>query len=190
MPRWQVLEQLLRQAAGLSIADEVATQVEAIRTHRTLLTDPDPVPPLIQRLSEALRAELRSAHDRLVGEREQGLAALQNTDEWQRLSEADRQGILAATALEPVPDLRVGTETELLEAVSASPLANWENRIMAVSGQVAKAREAAAKSLTPKAVSVQLPHATLKTADDVDAYLAQVRDQIMPYIDDGRPVIV
>lgn len=190
LPRWRVLEQLLHQGESLPIAAEVNRQAEAIRADRTLLSDPDPVPPLIQHLSEALRTAVQQARERLMADRAQNLATLEATEEWRKLSATDQQNLLALNALGPVPELQVGTEDELLSTLSASPLSDWENKIAALSGRVSRVREEAARRLTPAAVRVQLPHATLKTAEDVEAYLAQLRDEIMKHIDEGRPVIL
>ncbi len=190
LPRWTVLQCLSAYAESLPVAAEVAPQIEIIYQERTLLVDPDPLPPLIQRLSDALRQAVQEARARLATERERELSALAASDEWQELPESERQEILSANSLESVPDLRVGTETELLTTLEASPLSSWENRIAALPGWVGRAREEAARRLVPQAVRVQLPHATLKTAADVEAYLEALRAEIMKHVDDGKPVIL
>ena len=50
-PRWTDLEGLVQHAAGLPVHAEVIPQVDAIRDQRSLLANPDPVPPLCQTLT-------------------------------------------------------------------------------------------------------------------------------------------
>ena len=53
-----------------------------------------------------------------------------------------------------------------------------------------KAREQAAKLLEPKAVRVRPKRTTLHTAEEVDAYLAELRAEIMGHIAADKPVIL
>jgi hypothetical protein len=189
-PRWQFLEQLLAQGDGLEAAGAIAPQVEAIQNERSLLAKPDPVEPLVAHLAAALRAELQAARSRLVEAQERELAALATTAEWQALGEIDRQAILSASGITPIVTLRVGTDQELLESLSTTPLREWDNRLAALPGRVARAREEAARRMAPAAVTMQPPHATLRSAAEVDSYLSDLRREIMRHIEAGKPVIL
>ena len=61
---------------------------------------------------------------------------------------------------------------------------------MAVPTRMRKARERAAKLLEPKAVRVRPKRSTLHTVQEVDAYLDELRDEILSHIDAGKPVIL
>ena len=190
IPRWQVLQRLLAQAAELPAAAKVMPQVEAIQSSRSLLTDPDPAQPLIASLSSELRSGLQSSRQRLVDARERELQILQATEEWNKLSDAQWLEILHANNVGPVEPLVVGTEEQLLSTLDTKPLSVWEDWAVAVPARMRKAREQAAKLLEPKSVRVRPKPTTLKTAQEVDQYLNELREEIMGYIQEGMPVIV
>src|SRR5260221_7139137 len=189
-PGWRMLERLLVQARTLPMANEVAPLVTAIKDSRTLLDDPDPVSPLLNKVTTALRAELQRARKSLIEAQEREIRALEASQEWQSLAGADRRRILNQNALGPVPQLTIGTDEELLATLDATPLTAWEDKIAAPAGRVKKVREETVKLLLPEAVRILIPQATLKSVDEVDAYLATLRTEIMKYIETGNPVMI
>lgn len=189
-PQWDTLLRLLAQAGKLPVADQVQPQVEAIRTGRTLLNNPDPVAPLLKELSNTLRLALQEARQRFVTRRQLELDSLASSAEWQSLPQAEQAQLIASHGLAAVPELQVSTEQALLASLEATSLVAWENRIAALPTKLADVREAAAKLIAPQAVRVNPPHATLNSAAEVDAYLAQLRATIMTHIDEGKPVIL
>jgi len=190
LPRWHVLQRFLQHAGKLPAAAEVLPQTQAIHNERALLTDPDPVAPLVAKLTATLRAELLAARQRLVDMREKGLASLAATAEWQRLSPVDQQRILAENDLGPAPELHVGTDETLLAALDAACLEDWKTKAEAIPARVDRAREAAARLLEPKAVRLSPRSVTLKSEGEVDGYLQELRADIMAYIKAGHPVIL
>src|SRR5262249_39068738 len=55
LPAWERLQELNRFANGLPEAKNWAESFEAITSNRALLNEPDPVPPLAQTITQALR---------------------------------------------------------------------------------------------------------------------------------------
>lgn len=190
VPGWQQLRRLLKHADALAVRGEVEPAADAILTGRSLLTDPDPVAPLTQRLCDALRAAVTDARDRLQAAHDAAMASLEATPDWQALDPADRASILAATGLGQAPVIQVGDPGALLSTLDAHPLEDWEEKLVALPGRIANAREMAARKLQPAAVRVTAKGATLRTAADVEAYLADLRAAIMVHIDDNKPVIL
>lgn len=189
-PRWDVLNQMLHHAESLPVSDEVRTQVETIQLERSLLADPDPLKPLIQKLSDALRNALQQARSELENIRQHELSNIETSQDWQSLQDAERKEILLANSLGPVPELNIGTEGSLLATLDTSSLSLWENKIAALPSWANKAREEVARRLEPQAVRVYPPRVTLKTREDVEAYLDSLHQEIMKHIDDGKPVIL
>ena len=70
LPQWEMLQKMLFHARKLPIVHEVDPQVTAIKDSRSLLDDPDPVSPLINKVAAALRAELQRARERLIESQE------------------------------------------------------------------------------------------------------------------------
>jgi hypothetical protein len=189
-PRWEALEKLLAHSVRLPMAAEVAPQVRAIRTQRSLLSEPDPVTPLLTALASGLRTALQERRRNLVDAREHELAVLQATDEWRWITEDDRQRILRDNGLDPVAELKVGTDEDLVKELDATPLAEWNEKAMALPARAARAREEAVKLLTPQAVRISVPSATLKTPQEVETYLATLRETILAHVNAGKPVIL
>lgn len=190
LPRWQLLERLLQHARPLPIHDGVALQAEAIRAGRSLLTEPDPVPALLEPVAAALREELQTLRGNLDAARRQSLSALGKTQAWQTIKETQRDYLLKGCSLDPVPPLQLGTNEDLLRSLDTAPLDTWQTRIDAVATQADRAREEAAKLLVPKAKRVYPPPGTLQTREEVVAYLERWQEELLRDVEAGTPVIV
>jgi len=190
LPRWQLARRLAHHAPDLSAANGTVSQLEAIEAGRSLLEDPDPVAPLTAQLASALRSAVQSGRQELIARREQEVADLESSSDWQKLAAPDQQRILANNGLSAVQPVDVGTDAALLSALDALPLAELNEKVAAITGRVANARAAAAKLLEPQAVSLSVPHATLHTQPEVEVYLEQLKTAIMSHVSAGQPVIV
>jgi hypothetical protein len=189
LPRWETLAKLYNFAATLPVADEVKPQIDAVRENRSLIVDPDPVPPLCDTLNQALREELVKLHATYCATYAEQLAALTSTDAWQRITDEQRASILAAHSLGQKPTIAVGTEKELLDTLGRGSLADWRTRRAALPQRFSDALMEAARLLEPKASRVKLPGATLTTEAEVDQWLAKTRAVIVAKLEDG-PVII
>ena len=118
------------------------------------------------------------------------MKTLEASQEWQNLAETERQRILNQNALGSVPQLAIGTDEELLATLDATSIASWEDKIAAPAGRVKKVREEAAKLLSPQSIRIYPRQATLKSVDEVDAYLTTLRAEIIAHIEAGNPVII
>jgi hypothetical protein len=187
---WHDLERLLRHADGLSVAAAVAPAVAAIHDGRQLLDDPDPVAPFLADVVATLREEVKRRAERLAEAQCTALTELADWEEWRKLSVADRDAIIAEAKLaaEPPPD--VSTEAKLLEALDATPLSAWSDRINLVASRRDQARQRAAKKLQPESVEVKPPPATFKPGDDPTPYFDQLRARVQSYLDAGTTVII
>jgi hypothetical protein len=189
LPRWQDLQKLLGHAANLTVTAEVRPQVEAIVEQRCLLAEPDPVPPLCERLTQALREALGQAHEAFRQTHEQEMQRLAESELWTKLPEDQRRRILRQQGIGAVPEIRVGTESEVMATLGKMPLGTWHDQGDALPTRFDKARLEAAHRLEPKALSVKLPAATIKTAEDLDLWLDVIRDKILDRLKEG-PVII
>lgn len=189
-PRWDTLVALLAAATGLPIADVVRPQVDAIRQNFALLDDPDPVAPLCDQLTDALRKALTQARQEYQTAHDSQMASLTASNVWKQLS-ADQQGaILAAQGIATVPAFRVADEAGVYESVQAISLSDWRNRTDALQQRFSNALIAAAKLLEPTTVQVKLPSAKLTSEAEVDDYLAEAKAQLMAEINAGHPVVI
>ncbi|MBK7780586.1 MAG: hypothetical protein IPJ58_07310 [Ardenticatenia bacterium] len=189
LPRWQALEQLAVQARDLEVMAELAPQLEALRVHRTLLSDPDPVAPLLGTLTQALRQALQSARDGYVASHEREMERLGANATWSRLTLDQRAGILAQWGIGALPAIHVGTEQELAASLAAVSLDSWATRRDALPQRFAQALDEAAKLLEPKSVRVTLPTATIRDEEELRAWLDGAERMIREQLGVG-PVIL
>ncbi len=189
-PEWNTLQRLLDHARGLPIATEIESQVKAIEDTRALLHDPDPVALLISKLANNIRSILTANYQHWIEARNRAVRTLDDSEEWQHLDDTNRQRMLSQYGLRDLPALDIGTDEELLAALNANPLTSWEDKIVAPSARVMKVREETVKLLSPQAIQVTPHAATLKSVEDVEAYLAKLRTEIMGHIEAGHPVII
>jgi len=189
-PTWEKLRDLLKHAGDLKAAQEARQQAEAIEKQRLLLADPDPVLPLLKSLEDALRKELTAQQKRYADELKKKTKNLEVDDSWQQLAEDERDAIRGQCDITDAPKLTmVGTHQELISALERHPLAVWRDRIDALSGRFDRARELASKSLEPETQTVDIPRRTLKSPEDVDAWVKDVQDQLKKAVAKG-PVVI
>ena len=190
LPRWRALQRLLKFAQTLPISQEVVGEVQAILVNRSLLSEPDQVGPLCLRLTDKLRAAVSAARDEHLAAYGEKIGDLEASPVWAKLPEKDQAQIRSANGLGPLPPLTLATEADVLNALDATPLPEWENKTAALSERVTRALFEAEKRLEPTARRVNLPTASLKTVEDVDAYLEKARALILEHVSAGIPVVL
>jgi len=190
LPRWELLKALLSHARSLPVYEEVAAETEAILKQRRLLAEPDLVPPLLSRVSGALRTALKEARERHLRAYEEKMADLLESEAWCRLPAEKQQEIKVRRGLDPLPLLRVDTDEDLLRELDKTPLSAWEDKTAAMAERVAQALLDAAREAKPAAERLILKRATIRSEEELDLYLAEVRDSALNIIKSGRPVVL
>ena len=186
---WERLEHFIRHAQNLPVAGEVNHQMAAIRSQRTLLTDPDPIPPLLNQVTGALRKTVSEAHGCLSEKRNREVAELEALELWLQLTPEDRERILGSRGLGPISSLDIGTDLALMECLDNTGIEDWNVRLLALNTRVNQAREEAARLLAPEAVTLRPTPATLNTREEVEAYVSKLREQLLAEVDE-HPVII
>lgn len=188
-PRWRELKSLFAHAEGLPVADQVRGEIAAIESSRGLLADPDPVPGLIDQLTQALRDALNQAHSQCQQLQVGGQASLDTAPVWKQLATVQQETLKTAHQLDGVPAIAVGTTEDVLKTLQQTKLSEWKNLCDAIPTRFSQALQAAAKLLEPKAQAVKLLGATIKTEDDLQSWLAATEKEIHEKLKDG-PVIL
>ena len=169
-------------------ADGQATDLDSIRSGRLLLADPDPVPPLITAAAESLRVKLNAAHAAWETAWTKGEERLANDATWGKLTPEQKHGIRHDSGLLMVARPAVDTPQTIADALSQRGLSEWENVVKALPARIDDALAAAAALLEPKARTVALPGAMMKSEVELDAWLTKVRAKLAEALADG-PVI-
>lgn len=175
-PRWQDLGKLIAYMGDDAAADALRSERQAVLDGRHLLDDLDPVPDLVHRASDALRAALNLAYSAYASQFQSGLQGLQQQADWGRLPAPDQAGILSAVGLsaaEVAP--AVGTLQELLNALAQCTAQRWQERQDAIAGKLQQARAACAKKLEPQVQPYHAPQRMVRNELELDAWLAEVR---------------
>jgi hypothetical protein len=176
-PRWCDLKSLFAYAEGLPVADQVRGEIEAIESSRGLLADPDPVPGLIDQLTQALRDELNKAHSQCTQLQATGQESLDAAPTWNQLKPPQQKTLKAEHQLDGVPAIAVGTTEEVLKTLQQTKLTEWKNLCDAIPTRFSQTLQAAAKLLEPKAQAVKLLGATIKNEDDLKLWLTTTASQ-------------
>jgi hypothetical protein len=189
---WSKLDRLLDHTAGLDATSDVREQVDAIRANRLLLSDPDPINPLIDQLSAAIRDAVTSGIDALAAASAKERAGLEQSDGWAELTLEQQSDVLAVAGLAVPKPPDVSSLDKLLAALDAQPLRSYQDRIDALPAKAAAARRRIAEIVDPDppVVSVKPPGATLKSEAEVNTYVSALRDQLIEHVNAGETVII
>ena len=175
-PRWTELGQLVAFLGDDAAATALKVEQRAVLDGRQLLAEPDPVPPLVHRASDALRAALNQSYAHYAAQFSASMQVLQQEPDWQKLDAADQASILTPAGLsatEPAP--AVGTLADLLASLAQCTPQRWGERHDAIAGKLQQARVACARKLEPKVQQLQVPSRMVRTEAELDAWLADVR---------------
>jgi hypothetical protein len=188
LPRWGILGRLAEHAEGLSVRADASSEMAAITERRSLLAEPDPVPPVLARASSALREALSDARKRHAQAFQEGMQHLVASEPWQKLPEEKQQAILSSRQLAAPPELSIGSEDDLLRELDRTPLSAWGDKTAALAQRFALALEDAVREMEPRVQTIRLESSVIRSEADLDAYLAKVRKQVLSVLKKGRPV--
>jgi hypothetical protein len=189
LPRWRQLERLASHASQLAGTDATIAEIEAIRSNRSLLATPDPVEPLLAKLSNDLRAELSRRHQAFVEAMAAAAATLAGDASWQKLDAADRSRLEQQFGLRQPASLDIKTDDQLLAALDSRSLQSRADAAAAVPNRVAEALAEAARILQPKAQRVTLKAVTLATEAEVKAWVSEQEERLLTLVKQG-PVTI
>ena len=188
-PSWLNLLNLLEHADGVKAALEARQQARVIEDQRFLLNEPDPVLPLVKSLGDALRTELVARYQRYKTELNSYKQRLETDMLWQQLPQDRRDEILREYEIVPPNELSVRTLEELLYTLDRYPIHVWNDRIYALPSRFTMALDIAARELEPSSQTVDLPHRTIKTNEEMEKWLQDVRERIRSALTKGTVVI-
>lgn len=186
---WGVLQQLLQLSKGLKFYQETQAQYDAIMANRSLLDDPDPVEAQVTAITDKLRKAITFHADNFAQEYQQQKQQLENNSNWQKLTEQQQQHILNNRDLNEPETIAVNTVDEVIDSLESCSIERWNDRTQAQSSKFDASRLEAAKLLEPKVQQIKLPHRTLKSEEDIKAWLTEVEAQMMNDIKNGPLVI-
>ena len=189
LPEWEKLQKFLSAGTGVSALTEAETAAKGILDGRLLLDNSDHVPPLVKQAAQSLRAAVTGAQQAFAKQHAELLKELEAGDAWQKIPGQQRITIMSDEGISSVPDLEVGSDEQLLQALQQTPVSSWNDRTAALTARFQNAARNAAKLLEPKTQYVSLKSGTLRTEAEVKAWLSEQEKTLVNKLKEG-PVVI
>jgi hypothetical protein len=191
LPHWNELTLLIDHAEGLTILETVQEQYSAIEEQRNLLADPDPVPPLLKDLRNALRNAMKEGAEQVKTAQDTVLGDLKGDALWKRLKKPQQDELLKRYHLVAISLGKMDTDEAIVTQIKKTPLNSFAPLVKAIEGCLPDIRVEMAKILEPKTVTVSLSSGVIvKNEKELDSYLSDVRERAKDELDKGNPVML
>ncbi|MCX6043444.1 MAG: hypothetical protein NTV69_20225, partial [Caldilinea sp.] len=134
---------------------------------------------------------LRTALNERAAAMEQAFAAseahLDADANWRQLTPDQQAALRREFHLTPAdaPVVEVGSTAAVLATLETLPLRIFDDRIAALPGRAADLRKAAAKWVEPQTQFVNIPRPTIRTAAELDEWLAEVKQTVATALKQG-----
>lgn len=190
-PSWLKLKELLRHAENLPDAEVYIAQKKNIEGQRFLLAEPDFITPMVSSVVQLLREELNRLDTAYSEKHEEGMLRLGKDNNWIQLEPEQKNNLLGEQllTLKHRPEIRVQTTEDILATLNKFGLSSLRDRVIALPGRFEQIIVQAAELLEPKAQFITVPRRTLKTEDDIDAWVEEVKVQLKAALDKG-PIVI
>ena len=185
LPVWNQLTSLLVHAKDLGPFAELKTDTDAIQAQRSLLSEPDPIRPLLDRTTDLLRTALNAKLDGYGEVFDQQQAHLAADADWLKLSAEQRTQLAQSHHLLPAQDIALATPEQLQDALDECNLDHWISKTQALSSRFDAARLSAALLLKPNVVHVSIPKRTLNNQDELKIWLTEVEQLLTDKLKNG-----
>lgn len=185
LPVWHQLNELLRHAKALGPYTALKAEVDAIEAQRSLLAEPDPVRPLLDKAVDLLRQALNAKLETFAHAYQLQQSQLQLDADWNKLSDGQRAQLGSSHHLSAPETQPLGTPEQLQDALDECDLDHWVSKAQALPSRFEAARHAAVQLLKPNVVHVALPKRTLNDEAELQAWLAEVQALLQAKLQHG-----
>mgnify|MGYP003563552329 CR=1 FL=1 len=190
-PTWMTLKRLAGHAKRIKDAEVILAQFENIERQRQLLEEPDLISPLMTNLTQLLREALNRLDKEYQFKHDEGMERLKNDTNWKQLDPEQRNSLLSKQklTLSEAPKINVATTDEIVATLGQITISALGDRVAAMPSRFDAVLVGAAELMEPEAQFVKLPSRTIKTEQDVDAWLTDAKGEIHKALKNG-PVII
>lgn len=185
LPVWNQLSSLLVHAKDLGPFAELKTDTDAIQAQRSLLAEPDPVRPLLDRTTDLLRTALNAKLHGYGVVFDQQQAHLAADADWLKLSAPQRTQLAQSHHLLPTQAIALAAPEQLQDALDECNLDHWISKTQALSSRFDAARHSAVLLLKPNVVHVTIPKRTLNNQDELKTWLTEVEQLLTDKLKNG-----
>jgi hypothetical protein len=113
------------------------------------------------------------------------LTQLQADSYWQQLSDTQQMAILSKRNLLTLDEPALNDAEAIIDSLNEVSLELWSERTDSLAGKFDSARLEAAELLQPKLQRISLPRTTFESEADLDAWLEQVKQQVLDKLNEG-----
>lgn len=190
-PNWTLLKDLMLHASELQDAEVFLARIKTIEQQRQLLQEPDLVAPLIAKLTQLLRDKLNKLDGEYVSRHAEGLKRLADDSNWQQLEPEQRSRLMAAQFLQESarPKVEVQSTEDVLTTLKNCSLPMFADRVAAMPARFDKVAACAAELCEPQAQFIPIPRSTLKTEEEIDTWVEDVKQQLKAALKKG-PIVI
>lgn len=187
---WDEACDLLQHARDLPTHGQRKAALDAVEAQRLLLTDPNPVTPILVALRADLRAALQQAHEAAAAAYQAAVDKVVATPQWAQLPESERQMFLEHNGLTKPAEPDIAEDTQLLDTLNRQTLSARRDQAAAFAGKAGPAIDKLIERVTPKARLVHPKPALITSEQEADAYLTALRATIIEGLGEGHPVSI
>lgn len=191
LPSWSTLKNLLLKADKIADLEIIYAQVQQIEQQRLLLSDPNPIEPLVDSIAQKLREALKDLEKEYLSRYNLGISRLKPDANWIKLENEHQQSLLAQHNLTEAnhPKVNVQSTEEILNTLEQISIAMFSDKVAALSSRFDQIIAKAAEIIEPQAQFIKLPSRTVRTEKDIDEWVAEVREKLKSALKDGPLVI-
>jgi hypothetical protein len=190
VPDWTEAGNLLRHAKGLPNYDAYQGALDAIAAQRSLLTEPNPVTPILAALRADLRVAIEVANKQAIAAHKDAVDKVKATPQWSQLPESESDQFLNLVGLSAPASVDVTDDTRLLEALERISLSARGDQAAAFAGKAGPAVDKLIQRMTPEAKVIRPQSGLILTEHEADIYLDVLRKRILEALSDGHPVSI
>jgi len=190
-PAWLTLKRLVQHTLNIQEVDAIRAQIKIIEEQRQLLQEPDLIAPLLSNISQLLRDELNRQQNEYDLRHKEGMKRLDQDDNWVQLEVEQRHELLTEQKLtiSDKPEINLASTDAILTSLDKVSLTMLADRVAALPGRFDKVSADAAELMEPQAQFIQVPRRTLKTVEEIDAWVEDVKQQLKIALQQG-PVVI
>lgn len=190
-PNWTELKRLIDHAAELQGAEVILAQVRTIEQQRQLLEEPDIVAPLLANLTQLLRDELNRLDSEYAARHAEELKRLEDDSNWQQLEPEQRNQLMSDHSLHESarPKVEVESTSAVLTTLDNCSISAFNDRVAAIPARFDQVASSAAEMCEPRAQLIHLPRCTLRSDEEIDAWVYEVKQQLKAALQNG-PIVV
>ncbi|ABK48051.1 conserved hypothetical protein [Shewanella sp. ANA-3] len=184
---WDEFKAALKHCQGLAGYDALDSEKRAIEQNRSLLAEPNPIEPLLKQAIEAIRLAIMKKYQDFQEEYQTCLQELEQDAIWAQLSSSQQSELLTKHHLDNLEMQPLSGNDRVIDSIENTSLTQWSDKTSALAGRFSRVRQEAVDRLVPKAKQVQLSKVVINTEAELDAWLKQVRADVMAALNDNRP---